>query len=351
MINENNSKLETLISNLNSFVFRCKYDKHRTMEYVSYGCLKITGYSPEEFYNKVISFNDLIAIEYRELLWNIWKENLSKNEHFFVEYPIITKSGKIKWVWEQGYGMFNEKLELLAIEGYITDITDRKNAEIIHHQESNSILKLLTNKAKELFYRYEFKPNPRFVYISPTCTEITGYTPEEYYADPFLEMKLVHLEDKNILESVFQNNFNLNKPSVIRLIKKNGEIIWIEKKYIPLYDKEGNLLAVEGIARDITEEKQREEMDKFINEYSAELISLRLDKIFRFITEKLSSFLQSSAIIICIYDKDNKKLEIKESSIDKNNFAKILELLGKKSKKEISFSLNESSYKVIIPRR
>lgn len=68
-MNQTHIKLETLIGNLNGFVYRCKYDKNWTMEYLSEGCLKITGYSPEELIeNKVISFNDLIVAEYREFL-------------------------------------------------------------------------------------------------------------------------------------------------------------------------------------------------------------------------------------------------------------------------------------------
>ncbi|HOK39021.1 MAG TPA: PAS domain S-box protein [Bacteroidales bacterium] len=350
-MNQTHIKLETLIGNLNGFVYRCKYDKNWTMEYLSEGCLKITGYSPEELIeNKVISFNDLIVAEYREFLWNLWKENFSKKEHVIVEYPIITKNGEIKWVWEQSCGVFNENNELVALEGYITDITFQKNAEIKLHG-SNLILKLLADKTKDLIYRYKFKPHPQFVYVSPSSTEITGYTPDEHYADPFLGMKIVHPEDKNILESIFQANFDFNKPLIIRWIKKNGEIIWTEQKNVPIYNSFGEIIAIEGIARNITAEKQREEFDKFLNEYSTELISLELDKIFEFITNKLTRFLNSSAIFIFLYDEITKKLILKKSSVNKINFTKILKLLGKQSKKEISFKLDELTYNQIAEEK
>ncbi|MEJ5268325.1 MAG: PAS domain-containing protein [Bacteroidales bacterium] len=239
---------------------------------------------------------------------------------------------------------------MVALEGYITDITFQKNAEIKLHG-SNLILKLLADKTKDLIYRYKFKPHPQFVYVSPSSTEITGYTPDEHYADPFLGMKIVHPEDKNILESIFQANFDFNKPLIIRWIKKNGEIIWTEQKNVPIYNSFGEIIAIEGIARNITAEKQREEFDKFLNEYSTELISLELDKIFEFITNKLTRFLNSSAIFIFLYDEITKKLILKKSSVNKINFTKILKLLGKQSKKEISFKLDELTYNQIAEEK
>ncbi|MEJ5199809.1 MAG: ATP-binding protein, partial [Anaerolineae bacterium] len=47
-------------------------------------------------------------------------------------------------------------------------------------------------------------------------------------------------------------------PLVLRWRRKNGEIIWTEQRNVPIYDAQGNLVAIEGIARDITERKRAE---------------------------------------------------------------------------------------------
>jgi PAS domain S-box-containing protein len=100
------------------------------MEYISEGCRDLTGYAPDDFIgNATLTFNDIILPDYRELLWNHWQEVLEQHQVFELEYPIITRDGKTRWVWERGRGVYSEDNELLFLEGFITDITQRKEAE------------------------------------------------------------------------------------------------------------------------------------------------------------------------------------------------------------------------------
>ncbi|MGV8128295.1 MAG: PAS domain S-box protein [Methanolinea sp.] len=122
--------LSTLISNLPGFAYRCRNDRDWTMEYISEGCRDLTGYAPDDFIgNATLTFNDIILPDYRELLWNHWQEVLEQHQVFELEYPIITRDGKTRWVWERGRGVYSEDNELLFLEGFITDITKRKEAE------------------------------------------------------------------------------------------------------------------------------------------------------------------------------------------------------------------------------
>ena len=57
------------------------------------------------------------------------QSGISAHESFHIEYRIRDASGKIRWVWEQGRGVFGDTGELLALEGYITDITYDRNAQ------------------------------------------------------------------------------------------------------------------------------------------------------------------------------------------------------------------------------
>jgi len=125
-------------------------------------------------------------------------------------------------------------------------------------RESEARFRRLAENAQDLIYRYEFVPQRGFTYVSPAATPITGYTPEEHYADPDLGRKLVHPDDRPLLEAYFQGGGRFHEPIVLRWMRKDGRIIWTEQRNVPIYDAAGNLIAIEGIARDITERKQQE---------------------------------------------------------------------------------------------
>lgn len=136
--------METLISNLPGFVYRCANDKDWTMIYISDGCRELTGYEPEDLTgNKTLSYNDIIHPDYREKIWDIWQEKLRNSDYFEGEYPIITRTGETRWVWERGRGVFTEDGVLLFLEGFISDITDRKQVDEAL-RESYQKIRLLT---------------------------------------------------------------------------------------------------------------------------------------------------------------------------------------------------------------
>ena len=119
-----------LLSHLPGLAYRCAYDREWTMQYVSEGCYKLTGYHSKSLLNnKDLSFNEVIAPEYRDFLWEEWKRMLSSGQDFSCEYEIITATGERKWVLEMGEGIYNTLGEVIALEGIIIDISDRKEIE------------------------------------------------------------------------------------------------------------------------------------------------------------------------------------------------------------------------------
>ena len=120
----------TLINNLPGVAYRCKYEKNWTMIYMSEGCKEITGYINEDFIdNRNVAFSDIIDPDYNQKINNIREAALPGKTTFECEYPIITKNHQKRWVWEKGCGIYSDEDSLLFLEGFITDITERKHAE------------------------------------------------------------------------------------------------------------------------------------------------------------------------------------------------------------------------------
>jgi PAS domain S-box-containing protein len=123
-------------------------------------------------------------------------------------------------------------------------------------QGRDELFRIHADNASDLVYRFRFLPRPGFEYVSPSSTAIIGYTPEEHYADPDLGFKLVHPEDRHLLEG---SQDTTEEPLELRWYRKDGTLIWTEQRNRPVYDEAGEVVAIEGIARDITRRKLTEE--------------------------------------------------------------------------------------------
>ena len=113
----------------------------------------------------------------------------------------------------------------------------------------------LVENLQELVYRFELHPESEYSYVSPAAEKVTGYTPDDFYNDPDLGLKMVHPEDREQFEKLLSDQDYIHDPIVLRWIKKDGSAIWTEQRNNPVYDKNGKMIAIEGIARDITSEK------------------------------------------------------------------------------------------------
>jgi PAS domain S-box-containing protein len=139
----------------------------------------------------------------------------------------------------------------------IHDITERKLLEK-DLRESEERFRRLSENAIDVIYRYRLKPDAGFEYVSPATVKLTGYAPEEYYADPLLARKIVHPEDRDQYRQHFSSPELLGAPLALRWIHKDGHITWAEEIDVPVYNLNGEIIAYEGIVRDITGRRQAE---------------------------------------------------------------------------------------------
>ncbi len=127
---ESQRMLATLMSNLPGMAYQCCNDPEWTMLFVSEGCRELTGYEPSDLVgNRRVSYAHLILDEDRELVSTAVQEAIGANRPFRMVYRIRTAGGATRWVWEQGRVGQVSAGEALTLEGFIADITDRKQAE------------------------------------------------------------------------------------------------------------------------------------------------------------------------------------------------------------------------------
>jgi PAS domain S-box-containing protein len=170
------------------------------------------------------------------------------------EFVVRRKDGSTFPAMVTDSPVYDEQGTLVSIIGVSTDLTELKKAEETRRSEER--FRLLAENAQDLIYRYCLKPTPGFEYVSPSATAIIGYTPEEHYADPELAYKIVHPGDRHLIDEILRSPQPL---ITIRWLRKDGAMIWIEQRVKAIHDGRGELVAIEGIARDVTERKRFEE--------------------------------------------------------------------------------------------
>jgi hypothetical protein len=252
-LRENQRRLSTLMGNLPGMAYRCLNDKYWTMEFVSEGCLALTEYKASELLgNRKASFNELIHPEDRIMVWDIVQEALSMQEPFRIIYRIHTKSGKQKWVWEQGIGIFGDNGNLISLEGFIANITDQKLVEEELRKFSRSVeqtpsIVVIT------------KLNGNIEYVNPKFTKVTGYAPDEVInKNPrILKSGKTPSETYTALWQTITSGKEWSGEFINK--KKNGDLYWESANISPLKDEKGRITHFIAMKEDITERKAMEE--------------------------------------------------------------------------------------------
>lgn len=150
-LRESQRRLMTLMGNLPGMAYRCKKDKQWTMEFVSEGCQMLTGYFPEDLVeNKRLSYSQLVHPEDIQMVREMIEGLVAQEKSFNLIYRIHTASGEEKWVEEKGQGVFGPKGNLIALEGFICDITEKENARKTLLDYSNKLKIEVNERTKEL---------------------------------------------------------------------------------------------------------------------------------------------------------------------------------------------------------
>ncbi len=261
-LREKDRQLATLMSNLPGMAYRCANDDAWTMELVSPGSLALTGYTPDELIgNRSLSYADLIFEEDRAGVWEGVQAALAKRERFQITYRIRARDQSVRWVWEQGLGVFNSSGRLEAVEGLIIDTTRQ------HHIETN--LRASEEKYRSMFEHsvagiFQIDAQGRYRSVNPALVKMHGYSSTEemirevtsvgtqIYARP---------EDRPALLEKLQTEGRVNNFE-LEVRRKDGERFWILLNASVVRDDAGKLLYIEGTNVDITERKRAEALLK-----------------------------------------------------------------------------------------
>jgi len=234
-------------------VYRCRDDANWTMEFVSDGCQRVTGYAPAELLlNGRISYEEITHPEDRERVRTAVHEAIAERRRFDLEYRIHHADGTVRWVWERGIAVRDAADRVVALEGIVEDVTARTENELALREAERRYRGLFDNAIEGIF---RTTVEGRYLDANPALARIYGFTsPAELmetwkdiraqlYVDPTRREEFMRIVKARGSISGFES----------QVYRKNGDVIWISENARAVLGDSGHVVYYEGTVEDITE--------------------------------------------------------------------------------------------------
>lgn len=258
-LRERDRQLTTLMSNVPGMVYRCRNEPEWLFEFVSDGCLELTGYDPDDLVSGAVNWSSDIILDHHDELWETVQQSVDDREPYHVTFPIETADGERRWVTERGRGVFADDGSLEALEGVITDITERVENE----QELERTTRLLEQSQRLAnigAWELDVREEPYDLRWTDEVARIYGLEPSP---DVGLAKSLesYHPEDQRALRLAIERAIETGEPYELELrldpAGEDADRRWVRTIGEPVREN-GEIVKLQGSIQDITERKRRE---------------------------------------------------------------------------------------------
>jgi diguanylate cyclase (GGDEF)-like protein/PAS domain S-box-containing protein len=250
--------LTTITDNLVGMIYRCRIDAIWTMEFVSDGCHKLTGYRPDELvFNNRVSYDQITLPEDRAHVSQAIHYALENNEAFDVEYRIQRADGRVCWVLERGVGLRNAHGEMAWIEGFIQDISERMAANEALLEAMRRYSSIFEHATEGIF---QTTPQGRYLNANPALARIYGHaSPNELIEHLHDIQRLLYVSPARRDEFVrLMHEQGMVRNFESQVYRRDGSIIWISENARAVRNADGSVQFFEGTVVDVTERKQHD---------------------------------------------------------------------------------------------
>ena len=251
---------------------------------VSPNSLYVLGYTQEEMIG--VNIMDFI-LENKNVIERSHSEVIFKNSQGNHLYLDITKESSMG---ESETGILFS----------IIDISRYKD----RHDRALRLLNTI-ERTNDIIYSFDIK-QMKFTYLSPSIMTILGYPIEDYMNNPLLEYDITHPDDFELMMKKITGELDYSKPTATRFLHKIGYYVWLEDYITPVYNSDNELVAIEGVARNIQERKELEFKLEYLSFHDG-LTGLYNRAYYEIRIEQLNKD-QDSRIGLILCDLDNLKI-------------------------------------------
>lgn len=252
---EGDSKYRSFIENLPVLFYAVDSEPPYTPLYVS-PAFERFGYPLDDWLNDPAMWVRVIHPDDRDWVFEQTTISTKTGKEVDYEYRIVCGDGTIRWVRDRGCQIRDTDGNVFCREGVMLEVTDRKLAEeALKHSEER--YRNLFENANDIIYIHDLEGN--YISINHAAEEIFGYSREEALKLNMIQVAAPEYRDL-VREKLARKRNGCSAQTVYELecVKKDGTRLTLEVNSTTIC-KAGEPIAVQGIARDVTERKQAEE--------------------------------------------------------------------------------------------
>ena len=211
---------------------------------------------PEEYIGKTNEGMGLPADISRLLEENL-RFVFEKNQSRLVEFSVLTPRG-LRFMESHLVPELESQDRVATVLAIIRDLTERKAAQNAL-RESEQRFRQLAESINDVFWLVD-SSSSKVVYVSPAYEREWGASSQALFAEPEAWLNVIHEEDRGgvadrFKQRVLQGNFD----GEYRIVHSDGKVRWIHDRAFPIFNGQGEVSRVAGIAQDITERKRLED--------------------------------------------------------------------------------------------
>ena len=250
--------LKSILENLPGAAYRCHFDEHYTMKYISEKIFDISGYHASELIeNAEKTFASIIHPDDQDFCKNSILDATKEKRHYEFEYRLIHKNGPVVWVSENGKGIYNDKEKHTYLDGIIVDITRRKEAEFAAAESERNYKELMHFLPQPVF---ELDSQGNILFNNKAGQEFFGLEDPEKSNKKLSALNFFIDEDiPRVIENMKKSNQAIKTlPNEYTVKKTDGTLCPVMIFGSPIF-RNNKVVGRRGIIIDISERKKQEE--------------------------------------------------------------------------------------------
>ncbi len=258
--------LRQLAETFPGVVFLCDCDEAWTLLFVNHQIEELSGFAPEELRSGRLRFADLCHPMDRERVESTIREAVASRRFYTVQYRLRRKDGSVRWVEERG-STVDAGGENVVLQGCVSDITDRKNAE--RKAAANEELATLALEGAGLA-TWHWDVRNGTARVSDHWAAILGYGTGEVRTELSAWLQQIHPEDRQDVQRALAQHLAGEQDAFeieYRIRRKDATWAWVQSKGRVLeWDGSGQPIRAAGTHLDISERMETEVKHRYVLE-------------------------------------------------------------------------------------